>query len=76
MIESFGNEQRNRIDHRPPGLALVSVGAAALVTGVVMLGVDLGRQSRKRKARARATQALIFPTFTHEGAGLGISGKF
>lgn len=76
VIESFGNEQRNRIDHRPPGIALVGVGATALAVGLVILGVDLGVRAKKRKARTPRDQARLFPIIIRDSVGLGVSGAF
>lgn len=70
-----GNERGERIDHRPAGYMLIGVGSTALVAGVVMLAVDLARQTKKRK-QLRAGQAGVYPMFTPDGAGLGVLGKF
>ncbi len=54
---------------RPPGFAVLGVGAAALVTGVVMLVVD-----RRRARRSRATALL--PAMGPGHAGLVWMGRF
>jgi hypothetical protein len=76
VVESVGEPQRRVTDHRPPGYALVGVGAAALVAGVVMLGVDLAVQSKKRKAPAPAERTHLFPLLTPTSVGIGLAGKF
>ncbi|KIG14938.1 hypothetical protein DB30_06240 [Enhygromyxa salina] len=76
VLEDGLDEQGVRTDHRAPGYALVGVGAAALVAGVILLGVDLGVQAKKRKQRAGAGQARVFPLVHSTSVGLGVSGKF
>jgi hypothetical protein len=76
VIDETTTTEDRRIDHRPPGYALIAVGATALVAGAVMLGVDLAAQSKKRKARAQAERAQVFPILTPESVGLGIVGRF
>lgn len=76
MTESLQREQRDVTDHRPPGYTLLGVGATALVAGIAMLGVDLSAQSKKRKARAQAERAQVFPLLAPGSVGLGIAGRF
>ncbi|WP_172301991.1 hypothetical protein [Pseudenhygromyxa sp. WMMC2535] len=75
VVEESRNNLRERVDHRPAGYTLIAVGSTALVTGAVLLAVDLSRQSKKRK-QARERQAHFYPVLTPDGAGLGVSGKF
>lgn len=75
VVESFDREQRDRIDHRPPGITLVSLGTTAIIVGAVMLGVDLAKQSRKRK-RSVARRPLVFPILTPNAAGVGTAINF
>lgn len=58
-------EERDGKDFRPPGIALMVTGGAALVTGVVLLAVD------RRKAR-RSSAALVVPS----PGGLVLTGRF
>lgn len=62
-------------DHRPPGYALVGVGAAATVAGLVILGVDAGRRAKQRK-QSTTSRALIIPSITPSGVGVGVIGRF
>ncbi len=57
-------EQEGR-DFRPPGFALVGVGAAALITGGILFGVD-------RKKRRTSTQVSWIPG----GAAVSVGGRF
>jgi len=61
-------------DHRPVGYALLGVGAAATVAGVIMLGADVGKRAKQRKQAPR--QALIIPSITPSSAGIGVVGRF
>jgi len=76
VVESDGNEQRDRIDHRSPGIALVGVGVTVMVVGLAILAVDLGVRAKKRKLQAPRAQTRLFPIFTHESVGLGVFGTF
>jgi hypothetical protein len=76
VVEESTGEQRMRTDHQTPGYALVGVGATALVAGVILLGVDLGVQAKKRKQRASASQTSVFPILQPASVGVGVSGKF
>jgi hypothetical protein len=76
VTESSGEQDRKRTDHRPPGYALVGVGATALVAGIVMLGVDLAAQSKKRKARTKGERTQVIPVLTPETIGIGVAGRF
>ncbi len=60
-------------DSRPPGYALLGVGAAVLVTGLVMVGVDVGRRAKQRKQREQG-QAVLVPYFSP--TGVGVVGRF
>ncbi|KIG15271.1 hypothetical protein DB30_05815 [Enhygromyxa salina] len=66
--------ERTSVNHAPRGYVLVGVGAAVATAGLVMLGVDMGRRAKQRKHGR--SQALIVPTFSPTGLGLGISGSF
>lgn len=61
-------------DHRPPGYALIGVGAAVVGAGLVMLGVDVGRRAKQRKPRDQ--RALIVPIMSPAGGGVGMVGRF
>jgi hypothetical protein len=74
VIDDRGNEQRSLVDHRPRGNALLGVGAASLVVGAVLLGVDLGLRSKQRK-QARSKTAVA-PFFTPQSVGIGVAGQF
>lgn len=76
IVEEATTDERKRIDHRPPGYVLVGVGAAAIVAGAVMLGVDLAAQAKKRKAHASAARTQIVPLLGPESVGLGVGGQF
>jgi hypothetical protein len=76
VIESSGSRQARQIDHRTPGFVFVGVGATALVAGVVMLGVDLAAQSRKRKTHVQAARTQVIPILSPAGFGLGVVGRF
>jgi hypothetical protein len=41
-----------------------------------MLGVDLARQSKQRKAHAQAKRAQVFPILAPGSVGLGVVGRF
>ena len=60
----------------PPGYVLVGVGATAVVVGAVLLGVDLGVRAKKRKREAQAGKPAVFPIFSPDGVGVGVSGRF
>jgi hypothetical protein len=66
---------REGVDHRPAGIALISVGVAATVAGVAMLGVDLGRRAKQRR-RDHGASAVVVPVPSPTGVSLGIVGKF
>jgi hypothetical protein len=51
---------------RPPGYALVGIGAATLITGAVLLSID----------RTRARRTAVAPTFGRGTAGVVWSGRF
>lgn len=57
----------NEISTRGAGLAMIGVGAAAAITGVVLLVVD---------RRARARTLAWSPTLTPGGAGFAVSARF
>lgn len=67
------NDQRTGTDHRPPGYALIGIGAAAAIAGVVILAVDLSQRAKQRKQTQRA-QAIIVPSLT--SIGVGVVGRF
>jgi hypothetical protein len=51
---------------RPPGYALVGVGAATLITGAILLSLD----------RTKAKRAAVAPTLGPTTAGVVLSGRF
>ena len=54
-----------------PGAVLAAGGGAALITGAVLLGIDLGRRKRRSQARLHPSPVLG-PDF----AGASLSGRF
>ncbi|HLT38605.1 MAG TPA: hypothetical protein VK034_20095 [Enhygromyxa sp.] len=72
--QSAGYYRATGKDHGPLGYALVGVGAAATVAGLVMLGVDAGRRAKLRK-QARS-HVLVIPSISPSNAGIGIIGRF
>ena len=74
VTDGLANEQRRLVDHGPRGTALVGVGAASLVVGAVLLGVDLGLRSKQRK-QARSNTAVA-PFWTPGHAGISVAGRF
>ena len=54
-----------------PGAVLAAGGGAALVTGAVLLGIDLGRRKRRSQARL-VPNPVLGPDF----AGMRLSGRF
>lgn len=56
-----------------PGWVALGVGAAALITGGVLLGLD--RKQAKRRAAGK-TAALVHPWLGPQGAGIGVVGRF
>ncbi|PRQ03829.1 hypothetical protein ENSA5_11980 [Enhygromyxa salina] len=75
IVEPSARELRETTDHLSPGYALLGVGGSALVAGVTMLAVDLGRQAKKRR-QGRVQEAGVYPVFSRAGVGLGVTGKF
>jgi hypothetical protein len=59
------------LDTRPPGYALLGGGAAALITGAILLALD-----RRGRAPRLGDDAAIAPTFGQSGAGLALFGRF
>lgn len=57
----------------PPGYVALGIGAAALITGAVLLGLDR-KQAKKRSASK--TAALVHPWMGPQGAGVGVVGRF
>jgi hypothetical protein len=58
---------------RPPGYGLLAGGAAALIAGAVLLGLD--RKQAKRRAAGKA-EARVHPWVGPQGAGVGVVGRF
>lgn len=70
-----GNPRFQRIDdYRPRGAALVGVGGAVFVAGVVMIVVDQTVLKRRRVRSAR--RPLVSPTVHANGAALTVSAHF
>lgn len=69
------NERQRIVNHRPRGTALVATGAASLAVGAILLGVDLGLRSKKRK-QARSKATVIAPIFSPQHVGIGVAGRF
>lgn len=68
----FGHPRRDTtqtFDYRPIGIPMVAVGAAAVVTGVALLAVDLRRGARARKV-------AVAPAFDGRGVGIALAGRF
>jgi hypothetical protein len=51
---------------RPPGYALIGIGAAALITGAILLSLD----------RTKAKRTTVAPTFSRSTALVVLSGRF
>ncbi|MEX1364159.1 MAG: hypothetical protein AB1Z98_13610 [Nannocystaceae bacterium] len=62
----------NTTDFRPRGRALLGVGLGLLVTGAVLVGVDVGLRAKKRKRRAVDVGFGLAPSFT----GASVRGRF
>ena len=58
-------------DTTPLGGAVLGVGAAALVTGAVLLALD-----RKRAKARRTKAAMVHPWLRADGGGVGVAGRF
>lgn len=65
--------ERTYVDHRPPGLALLGVGAVVLAGGVTMLVVDL---IRMKKRRADRPTGRVYPLWDDHSVGLKYSLRF
>ncbi|MFO0634127.1 MAG: hypothetical protein U0168_14875 [Nannocystaceae bacterium] len=68
----FGHPHRDTSktrDYQPVGIPMVAVGAAAVVTGVVLLAVDLRKHARARKL-------ALAPHVDGRGVGLALAGRF
>ena len=61
-----GND-RQAIDRRPPGYAVIGTSAALAITGAILLGLD--------RRRARRVQAIV-PTWERQFVGISLSGRF
>jgi hypothetical protein len=59
---------------RPVGGAVLGVGAAMVIVGAVLLGID--RKQAKRKASKTKAAAMVHPWFGPGAGGLGIHGRF
>jgi hypothetical protein len=57
----------------PPGYAALGVGAAGLIVGAVLLGLD--RKQAKRKGAGKA-EARVHTWGGPQGAGIGVVGRF
>lgn len=63
---------------RPPGWGALGGGAAAVVVGAVLLGLDR-KQAKQREAAGLAPKkaaARVHPWFGPDRAGVGVSGRF
>lgn len=74
-FEDAPDRTRTRIDHQLPGGVLLGVGGAALIVGAVLLGVDLGKRAKQRKA-ARNTSGLVVPLLAPGTVGVGFVRNF
>jgi hypothetical protein len=61
------------VDHRPPGLALLGVGAVVLAGGVTMLVVDVIRMKQRRAGRPTGR---MYPLWDDHSVGLEYSLRF
>ena len=64
--EPLSDDPTSQRSFRPPGSVLLGVGAAALVTGAVLLGVD----------RSRSRRTTMAPAVGPRSAGIVIRGRF
>jgi hypothetical protein len=58
---------------KKPGFGVLGGGAAVLVTGAVLLGLDVARAKRAKSGKA---QAHVHPWLGRDGAGVGVVGRF
>jgi hypothetical protein len=65
--------ERTYVEHEPPGLALLGVGAVVLAGGVTMLAVDLIRMKKRRAGRATGR---VYPLWDDHSVGLAYSLRF
>jgi hypothetical protein len=61
-------ESVDTTDYRPGGAALIGVGAALVVTGAVLLGID--------RKRAKSRTVSLAPSFGRHGGGLALTTHF
>jgi hypothetical protein len=64
----MANGEIQRKSTRPTGIALASVGGALLVTGAILLAVDVVRRKKARTA--------FVPTISPDAVALTLSGRF
>ncbi|MEM9463362.1 MAG: hypothetical protein AAGF11_54980 [Myxococcota bacterium] len=66
---------------RPPGWGVLGGGAALVVVGAVLLGIDRKRAKQRRVNAARSSttpkvEAAVHPWLGGHGGGLGVTGRF
>jgi hypothetical protein len=68
--EREGDSERalETTDYGPPGYALIGVGAAAVITGAVLLAVD--------RKRAKQRNVGLLPSFGRGVVGVAVGGRF
>lgn len=65
--------ERPYVDHGPPGLALLGVGAVVLASGVTMLAVDVIGMKKRRVGRQTGR---VYPLWDAQSVGLEYSLRF
>lgn len=77
-----GDPNANKVTTtRPAGAAVLGGGAALVIVGAVLLGVERTRAKRQRTSTAgssmlRATRATVHPWLRAHAGGLGVTGYF